>query len=161
MIGTFFKAVVITVIVLAITAGLGLVIMAGVAGTHDVKPVPVPPDSGIASLAEQWDYGDAFHRPMEFNSYRNIDQVVDNIPFKGDDEVHRSNTEVVYAGTLPGINYQIAYSFDRDNFPPSVTLVSAYRIKDGTGRYFWKLWKPIHRCLAPYLLDRLAERAPG
>ena len=161
MLGTLFKVLFLTLFVLAITGGLGLVIMAGVAGTHDVKSIPVPPGSSLAVIADQWDYADAFRRPMEFNSYRDIHQVIENAPVKGDGEIYRSATEVVYAGTVPGMQYQVAYILDRTGFPPAIELVTAYRFKDPKDRYLWKVYRPIHRCLAPYLLDRLGSRAPS
>jgi hypothetical protein len=160
MLGTLFKVIIIAAIVLAITGGLGLVIMAGVAGTHDVKPIPVPKESSIYGLAQEWDYADAFRRPMEFSAYRDIKQVSENAPIKGDGEIHRTTKEVVYAGKLPGMNYQVAYLLDRDSFPPAVEMVTVYRIKDKKGKYFWKVFRRVHRCLAPYMLDRLGSRAP-
>lgn len=161
MLGTLFKVVFLTLFVLAITGGLGLVIMAGVAGTHDVKPIPIPKDSSLATLAAQWDYADAYRRPMEFNSYRDINQVIDNVSVKGDGEIHRSAKEVVYSGSVPGMNYQVAYSLDRDGFPPAVQMVTVYQFKDSKGKHLWKVYRLMHRCLAPYILDRLGSRAPS
>jgi len=161
MLGTLFKAIFITLFVLAITGGLGLVIMAGVAGTHDVKPVAIPRDSSLAALAVQWDYADAFRRPMEFNAYRDINQVIEKAPFKGDGEIHRSAKEVVYSGSGLGMNYQVAYMLDRDQYPPSLTMITAYKFKNPKSKSLWKVYRPIHRCLAPYLLDRLGTRAPS
>lgn len=159
--GTLFKVLVIALIVLALTAAAGLVIMAGVAGTHDVKRIPVPKDCSLYTMSTMWDYADAYRRPMEFNSYRDLKQMVDNISIKGESEVHRSANEVVFAGHLTGIDYQVAYRLDRSGFPPAVEMVTAYRLKNREGRYLWKLVRPIHRCLAPYMLDLLGSRAPG
>jgi len=159
--GSIFKAFFVALIVLAIAGGIGLVIMAGVAGTHDVKPIPIPRDCSIAVLAEQWDYSDAFRRPMEYGAYKNIHQVIENAPLKGDGEIHRNAKEVVYAGSWPGVNYQIAYILDRETHPYSVQLVTAYRFKGSKSKHLLKVYKPIHRCLAPFLLDRLGSRAPS
>ncbi|HEX6790002.1 MAG TPA: hypothetical protein VF247_01710 [Candidatus Krumholzibacteria bacterium] len=161
MLGTLIKALVLTAFVLAITGGIGLFIMAGVASTHDVKSIPIPPGSSLAVIAAQWDYADAFRRPMEFNSYRDLHQMMENISVKGDGEIHRTATEIVYEGTVPGMQYQVAYILDRSGFPPAIELVTAYRFKSDKGKYLWKVYRPIHRCLAPYLLDRLGERAPS
>jgi hypothetical protein len=159
MLGTLFKVIFIAAIVFAITAGIGLVIMAGVASTHDVKAIEVPHSSSLYVLSEQWDYADAFRRPMEFASYRAVADMIPNIPAKGDGELHRDAKEIVYTGTLPGLQYQVAYMLDRDSFPPALNLVTVYRFKNKQGRYFWKIWKPVHRALAPYLLDRLGSAA--
>lgn len=159
MLRSIFKTLVILVILAAITVFGGLVIMAGVAGTHDVKPIPIPNNSSLAPIADMWDYSDAFRRPMEYVSYRDIAEIVTNAPFKGDGEIHRSKHEVVFAGTLPGINYQVSYMLDRESFPPAVQLVTMYKIKDKKGRYFFKVWRLVHRCLAPYTLDKLASQA--
>jgi hypothetical protein len=162
MFGTLFKALIVALIVCAVTAGLGLIIMAGVAGTHDVKPIAIPRDTSLATIAQQWDYADAYRRPMEFTAYRNIQQVIDNVPVRGDGEIHRSAKEVVYTGSLPGgLSYQVAYMLDRESFPPAIKMVTVYRFTSKHGRFAWKVWRPVHRCLAPYLLDRLGSRAPG
>jgi len=159
--GTLFKILVVAVIVLGLTAAAGLAIMAVVAGTHDVIRIPVPKECSLYTNAGMWDYADAYRRPMEFNSYRNVDQMIANISIKGDAEIHRSETEVVYVGHLPGIEYQVSYMLDRNDFPPAVELATIYRFKTRTGRYLWKLFRPIHRCLAPYMLDRLGSLASG
>ena len=158
--GTLFKVLIVALIILALTASAGIAIMAVVAGTHDVKRVPVPKTSSLYTLASMWNYADAYRRPMEFNSYRDIKQVAENVSIKGDGEVHRSANEVVYAGHLPGIEFQTAYSLDRSGFPPAVELVTVYKLKNNQGRYLWKVFRPIHRCLAPYMLDKLGSRAP-
>jgi hypothetical protein len=158
---SLLKLLVVVVIVLVITGGLGLAIMAGVAGTHDVKPIPIPKECSIATLAAQWDYADAFRRPMEYTAYKNIHQVIENAPLKGDGEIHRTAREVVYAGSWPGVNYQIAYILNRDTYPYAVELVTAYRVKNPRAKHLLKVYRPIHRCLAPYLLDRLGSRAPS
>jgi hypothetical protein len=159
--GTLFKILVAALIVLALTASAGIAIMAVVAGTHDVKRIPIPKECSLYTNSTLWDYADAYRRPMEFNSYRNIKQLIDNVSIKGDGEVHRSDKEVVYAGHLPGIDYQVAYRLDRSGFPPAVELATIYRLQNTQGRYLWKIFRPIHRCLAPYMLDRLGSRAPG
>ena len=159
--GTLIKGLFILLVVLVIVSAGGLVIMAGVAGTHDVKRIPVPKECSLYTLSTMWDYSDAYRRPMEFNSYHNIKQVADNVTIKGDGEIHRSDKEVVYAGHLPGIDYQAAYLLDRSGFPPAVELVTCYRLKSTQGRYLWKVFRRVHRGLAPYMLDRLGERAPG
>jgi hypothetical protein len=159
--GTLFKALFIALIVLALTGAAGLAIMAGVADTHDVKSIPIPKDSSLYTMSSMWNYADAYRRPTEFNSYRDLKQMIDDISIKGDGEIHRSANEVVYAGHLPGINYQVAYRLDRSGFPPAIEMVTAYRFQNREGRYLWKVFRPVHRCLAPYMLDRLGSRAPG
>jgi hypothetical protein len=159
MIGTFLKVVVVTLVVIAITALIGLIIMAGVAGTHGVERVDIPANSYLADSVSSADYADAYRIPMEFVAYREIHQVIQNAAFKGDDEVHRSETEVVYEGTAPGLRYHVAYILNREQVTPTLAMVTTVRILNREGRYFWTLVRPIHRCLAPYMLDRLASRA--
>ena len=161
MIGALFRALVVAVVVLVITGGLGLVIMAGVADAHDVRRIPVPRQSSLSIIAAEWDYADAWRRPMEFNSYRDIAQVIENASVKGDGEIHRTKQEVVYAGSVPGMNFQVAYRLDRDAYPPSLEMVTVYKFRSATGKQLWRVYRPIHRCLAPYLLDRLGSRGPS
>jgi len=161
MLGTLFKALFVTLIIVAITAVLGLTIMAGVAGTHDVKPIDMPKASSLAYIAGASNYVIAYRVPMEFNTYRTIAEVIANASFTGDSELHRSEHEVVYGGSMPGLTYQVGYVLDRDAYPPTLAMVTVARITDRKGRYTLKVLRPIYRCLSPYLLDRLASRAPN
>jgi len=162
MLGTLFKVLIVTLIVVAITGFIGLVIMAGVAGTHGVKRVAIPENSYLAAAAQSADYADAYRIPMEFVFYRDIHGVIQNATIKGDNEVHRSETEVVYEGKAPGLRYQVSYVLDRSVDPPTLAMVTVVKITDpGKGRYYWKAFRPIHRSLAPYMLDRLASNAPN
>jgi hypothetical protein len=159
--GTLFKVLIVGLIILGLTAAGGLAIMAVVANTHDVKSVPVPKASSLYTISTMWSYADAFRRPMDFNSYHDLKQMEANITIKGDGEVHRSANEVVYAGHLPGIDYQVGYLLDRSGFPSAIEIVTVYKLKNAEGRYLWKVFRPIHRCLAPYMLDKLGSRAPS
>jgi hypothetical protein len=159
--GALFKVLIVGLIILGLTAAAGLGIMAVVAGTHDVKRIPVPKTSSLYTQSTMWDFADAYKRPMDFNAYRDIKQVEANVTIKGDGEIHRSANELVYAGKLPGIDYQVAYLLDRSGYPSAIEIVTIYRLKNTQGRYLWKVFKPIHRALAPYMLDKLGSRAPA
>ena len=159
--GTLFKVLIAALVILGLTAAAGLGIMAVVAGTHDVKSVPIPKTSSLYTISSVWDYADAYRRPMDFTSYRDIKQIEANVRIKGDGEVHRSAHEIVYGGKLPGIDYQVAYMLDRSGYPSAIQLVTCYRFKNKQGKYLWKVFKPIHKCLAPYMLDQLGSRAPS
>lgn len=161
MLGTLFKALIVTLFIIAVTAVIGLTIMAGVAGTHDVKPIDIPKASSLTYIADASNYVIAYRVPMEFNTYRTIPEVIANVSFTGDSELHRSDHEVVYGGSLPGLTYQVGYVLDRDVYPPTLAMVTVAKITDKKGRYTLKVLRPIYRCLCPYLLDRLAVRAPN
>ena len=133
--GTLFKILFTAVIVLGLTAAGGIAIMAVVASTHDVKRVEVPKASSLYTISTMWNYADAYRRPMDFNSYHDLKQMEANITVKGDGEVHRSANEVVYAGHLPGIEYQVAYLLDRSGFPSAIEIVTVYKLKNTQGRW--------------------------
>ena len=159
--GTLFKVLIVGAIILGLIGAAGLGIMAVVAGTHDVKQVPIPKSCSLYTNSTLWDFADAYRRPMDFNSYRDIKQMEENVSIKGEGEVHRSANELVYAGRLPGIDYQVAYRLDRSGHPSAIELVTIYKFKNKQGKYLWKVFKPIHKCLAPYMLDKLGARAPS
>lgn len=159
--GTLFKVLIVALIILGLTAAAGLGIMAVVAGTHDVKSIPVPKASSLYTMSSMWDYADAYRRPMDFNSYKDLKQMEANLSIKGDGEVHRSASEIVYAGKVPGMDYQVAYILDRSGYPSAIELVTCYKFKNKQGKYLWKIYGPIHRALAPYMLDKLGSRAPS
>jgi hypothetical protein len=159
--GTLFKVLIVGLIILGLTSAAGLAIMAVVAGTHDVKSVPVPKGSSLYTISSMWDYADAYRRPMDFNAYRDIKQVAENVSIKGATETHRSANEIVYGGKLPGIDYQVAYLIDHSGYPSAIETVTCYKFTSSKGRYLWKLFRPIHKCLSPYMLDKLGSRAPA
>jgi hypothetical protein len=158
MIGAIFRAAVATLIVVAIAAVLGLVVMAGVAATHGVVHIPVPSSSYLSSVKA--DHIDAYRAPLEYNTYRDIARLTAFIQHNGERETYRSDDEIVYEGRAPGVTYFVSYILDRTTNPQTLSMVTAVRIHDRKGRYFWKVFRPVYRRLAPYLLDRLAQSAP-
>ncbi|HET6462902.1 MAG TPA: hypothetical protein VFH33_03795, partial [Candidatus Krumholzibacteria bacterium] len=66
--GTLFKVLIAALIILGLIAAAGIGIMAVVAGTHDVKPIPVPKASSLYTISTMWNYADAYRRPMDFNA---------------------------------------------------------------------------------------------
>lgn len=158
MIGTIFKALSIFIVVVAITGFVGLFIMAGVASTHDVVPIPVPSQSYLATL--QGDYTAAFRAPLMYNTYRTIDRVAEEAFVLGGKEIHRGEDEVVYEGYRGGIRYFTSYMLDRKTNPNTLTTVTLVRLHGTKSAYLWKAIRPVHKRLAPYLLDRMAQAAP-
>lgn len=160
MIVSVFKAIVVAAIVVVVTVIIGIFIMAGVAGTHDVVPIPVPSYSYISSYEHSADYVDCYRAPLEYNTYRNLDRVIEGVPHKGEREVYRNEMEVVYEGHAVGLHYLLSYILDRSTDPATLSIATAVNITEKKGRYYWKVIRPIHRRLAPFLLDRMAQLAP-
>jgi hypothetical protein len=158
MIGAIFRAAIATLVVVAITGALGLIVMAGVAATHGVVHIPVPGTSYLSSI--QADYVDACRAPMEYNTYRDITRVTAFIQHNGERETYRSDYEIVYEGRAPGVTYFVSYMLDRTTSPHTLSMVTAVRIHNRKGSYFWTAFRPVYRRLAPYLLDRLVQAAP-
>lgn len=158
MVGTILKACVVIVVVVAIAGLLGVFIMAGVAGVHDVVPIPVPSHSYLNNF--QGDYVDAYRAPLQNNTYRDIDQVAGEAFRLGAVEIYRDEQEVVYEGYRGGIRYYISYLLDKTTGPNTLTMVTLIRVHGTRAEWLWKPGKPIHKCLAPYLLDRMTQAAP-
>jgi hypothetical protein len=157
MLGTIFRSFVVLVIVLAITGFVGLFIMAGVASTHDVVPIPVPSSSYLAAL--KGDYTSAFRVPLTYNTYRDIAEVAEQAYRLGGREIHRGEHEVVYEAYRGGIRYFTAYLFDSATDPNTLTVVTLVRVHGTRAAWLWKLARPVHKRLSPYLLDRMAQAA--
>jgi hypothetical protein len=160
MIGTVLKAFVVIAVVVAITTVVGVFIMAGVAGTHEVVPIPVPSYSYVANHVLEPDYLDCYRAPLEFTTYINIERVIEHAPHKGEKEVYRDEKEVVYEGHAVGLQYFRSYILDRGTVPATLSIVTAVKIEEKKGRHFWRLIRPIHKRLAPFMLDRMAQSAP-
>ena len=157
MAGTFLRTIIVLALVVAIVGLIGLFIMAGVAGTHDVVSVPVPSDGYLASLKH--DYVDAYRAPLRFNTYRDIDRLSREAFRLGGVEVYRSEHEIVYEGYRAGIRYYLSYTLDWKTSPNTLTMVTLVRLHGTDAEYAWKAVKPIHKRLSPYLLDRMAQAA--
>ncbi len=160
MIGTVLKAVVVIAIVVVITAIIGVFIMAGVAGTHDVVPIPVPSYSYIANQLGPVDYVDCYRVPLEFTTYVKLETVIEHAFHKGDREVYRDEREVVFEGHTLGLQYFLSYILDRGTDPATLSIATAVRIQEPKGRRYWKVLRPIYKRFAPFMLDRMAQSAP-
>lgn len=158
MVGTILKAFVAILFVVAFVGLLGLFIMAGVAGTHDVVPIPVPSVSSLSSL--KYDYVDAYRAPLTYNTYRSIDRVAAEAYPLGAVETYRDENELVFEGYKGGIRYFISYMLDRKTNPNTLTVITLVRLHGSKSGYLWTVLRPVHKRLAPYLLDRMAQAAP-
>ena len=160
MIGTVLKIVVGIVIVVAITGVVGVFIMAGVAGTHEVVRIPVPSYSYIANQLGPVDYADCSRVPLEYTTYIKLDTVIEHAFHKGEREVYRNEREVVYEGHALGLQYFLSYILDRSTNPATLSLATAVRLNDKNAHYYWKVIRPVYRRFAPFMLDRMAQSAP-
>lgn len=157
MIGTIFRALIVLIVVVAITGFIGLFIMAGVASTHDVVAIPVPADSYLATMKS--DHASAFQVPLDNNTYRDIDRVAEEAFRLGGKEVYRGEKEVVYEGYRGGLRYFTSYILDKEATPNTLTLVTRVRVHGPRSGHLLRALRPVHKRLAPYLLDRMAQAA--
>ena len=157
MAGTFFRSLAVLVLVVAIVGLIGLFIMAGVAGTHDVVRIPVPSDGYLSTMKH--DFVDAYRAPLRFSTYRDVDRLSREAFRLGGVEVYRSEHEIVYEGYRAGIRYYLSYTLDWTTSPNTLTMVTLVRVHGTNAEYAWKAVKPIHKRLSPYLLDRMAQAA--
>jgi hypothetical protein len=155
--GTLFKVLIIGLIILGLIAAAELAIMAGVADTQDVKRIPVPKEStlfqcrrcGILGCVPPARGIQLVPRPQTARPKMSV---------SGRGEARRTSNEVV-AGHVPGMDYTFSYRLDRaDSRPLSAGDLLPPQERAGT---LVEDLRPIQRCLAPYMLDKLGERAPG
>ncbi len=161
MLGTLIKLLLLGVFVVLIVCAIGLFVMAGVAQSHGVVPIPLPPGTFIAGTEPTSDYADAYIVPMQYRSYRDVARVAQLAFHRGDKEVYRDEREVVYEGERAGIHYYISYMLMKDPQPTTLTVTTVVKYTDPKkGRYLWMVGRQIHRRMMPYLLDRMAVTAP-
>ncbi len=162
MIGVIIRILILGAIVVMIACGVGLFVMAGVAQSHDVVHIPVPPNTYVVSTEPMSDYSDAFIAPMTYSFFANIDRVAQQAFHRGDKEVFRDEHEVAYEGRKFGLSYVVSYILEKDQSPQTLTVATTVKVVDPKkrARYLLMIGKPIHRCLIPYLLDRMVILAP-
>jgi len=144
-------------IVIAIVGLIGVAVMGGLARSDGVENAEIPPDSYIFGYAGQADYADAYVAPMQFSAFGNIDAVAANAFERGDHEIHRSEREVTFEGTAPGVTYQISYILDLSASPATLTVCTAVHVENRRGRAYFTVVKPIHKMLLPYLVNRMSK----
>jgi hypothetical protein len=161
MIVTAIKIVLLIAFVILIALAIGLFIMAGVAQSHDVVRIPVPPSTYIAGTEPKADYTDAYIGPMEYSTFRDIDRVAQQAFHRGDKEVYRDEREVAYEGSALGLSYTISYILMKDSSPQTLTVATTVRYgEQKRSRYAWMVAKQVHRRLLPYMVDRMIIMAP-
>jgi len=163
MIGTIIRIVLLGAFAVLVACAVGLVIMSGVAQSHDVVRIPVPPSTFVGGTVSTADFADAYIEPLNYSTFTNIDRVAQVAFHQGDKEVFRNQREVAYEGTRCGLNYVISYILAKDTSPQTLTVATTVRRVDKGRkgpRFLLALWKPVHRRLMPYLLDRMAILAP-
>lgn len=161
MIITAIKIVLLGATLVLIALVIGLVVMAGVAQSHDVVRIPVPQSTFVAGTEAQSIYSDAYVGPMEYSTFRDIDRVSQQAFHRGDKEVYRDEREVAYEGSALGLSYTISYILMKDASPQTLTVATTVRVVEPRkGKYCWMVAKHVHRRLLPYLLDRMIIMAP-
>lgn len=156
--GTLVKTLVIGLIVLTIAGYIGLVVMAGVASSHGVRRVDLPPGSYAANIAEKADYADAYRAPMTYISFKSIEDVAANV-FTSGKEVQRTSREVAISGSRGGARYDVSYVLDKSSDPPTITVATAIRLPDQRARIYWFFAQRVHRYMVPFQIDRMASSA--
>lgn len=150
---------VITLVVVVLVFGfLGLFVLAGIAQTHGVVEVPAAENFASVDVANA-DYADAWRAELNYRTYGTIEQVTSRAFRKGR-EIFRNDSEVVYAGTAPGLNYQISYQLDRGTSPHTIMVTTTVKYQNAMGRAWWFFVKPGHRMLTPFRVDQMAMTAP-
>jgi hypothetical protein len=160
MIGIIVKVVLMGMFVVLLACALGLFVMAGVAQSHDIVHIPLPPATFIASTEPKASHSEAYIAPLRYSSFRDIDRV-DQLAFhRGQREVYRDEHEVAYEGEAIGLRYVISYILSRETSPQTIAVATTVTFKDKKGFYLWKVLKHVQRRLLPYLLDRMVVTAP-
>ncbi len=161
MIGIVIKIVLLGAFVILVAIAGGLFIMAGVAQSHDVVRIPVPPNTFIAGTLPTSDDSDAYVGPMDYSTFRDIERVAQQVFHRGTREVYRDEREVAYDGTAFGMSYRISYILNKETSPQTLAVATTVQFgPQKRTRYYWKVAKQVNRRLLPYLLDRMIIMAP-
>ncbi len=162
MISAFLRIVVASAFVILVACAVGLFVMAGVAQSHDVVRLPVPPSTFIGSSAPAAAYATAYVAPMRYSTFASIERVEQQAFFHGEKEAFRDEHELSYQGTKWGLGYTMSYILEKGTEPQTLTVALTLNPVDpkGQARYLIKVLKPVMRGLLPYLLDRMVVLAP-
>jgi|GEM_PF-5641198 len=150
------RIVVVFFVMISVVGGVGLVVMSGAARFEGVHEVPIPPYSYLTQSADKPDYTDAWRAELRLKTFRSIDQVA-RAAFRRGRELYRSENEVVFVGTAPGIHYEVSYFLEQNSQPPALIVSTAVYLDSSMGRAYWTIGRPVHRLLVPFRVNRMAR----
>ncbi len=140
----------------AVLAVVGLVTLEALSWTakrRGIESVTLPPGSEIARLSAQADYADAYRCAVPGNAVT-VDQLIP----PGENEVTRTQNEVVQQGTAPGLRYLASYVVEGDGTTRQVTLSTAVFYESPLGRIYFTPVKHVHRRAVPFALSLWSGR---
>ena len=118
-----------------------------------VESVPLPPSSEIAALSGEADYTDAYRCAVAGGAL-NADQLIP----PGENEVARTQNEVVQEGTAPGLRFLTSYVLEQRGATQFVTLSTAVFCDSPLGLIYFTPVRYVHRRAVPFALSLWSKR---
>ena len=137
---------------------VGLVALEGMrysASRRGVETVALPLGSEVARLAASADYTDAYRVALARPEATAEDVL--GLRFDQGGEIVRTENEIVYEGTAPGLRFLASYFFEPGPTGGFVTLSTAVFYKSALGRLYFTPVGFGHRRLVPFAVSRIPE----
>ncbi len=147
-------------VVATLGAAIGLVLWLGGLGYwRGVREVRLPSTSLLATTMPEPDYLDSYQVAVRSTAFENI-SAVRAAAFRKGEEIARSRWEVVYAGSAPGLDVHVSYLLEGGLPATGLRVSTAVHFRNGIGRAYFALIRPLHRRLTPFFLSRMARWHP-
>ena len=139
---------------------IGVMLWLGAVGyVRGVRDLRLPRASLLGTTMPEPDYLDSYHVGVRTNSFDDTGDLR-AAAFQKGEEIARSRWEVVYAGTSPGIDYQVSYILEGGIPATGLRVSTAVRYRNGIGRVYFAIIRPFHRRLTPFMVSRMARWRP-
>jgi hypothetical protein len=141
---------------LVLAAGSGIWALRVIAKHNGVSEVMLPHPSLLQGFENGADYADAY--AFRLKPGVNLGLVIDSA-FAKFAEVKRSESEIVYTDTAPGLRFYVLYHLDAAVNPTTLTMATVVLYNSLEGKLYFTLIRPFHRSLTPFMLSRMLKRS--
>mgnify|MGYP007067076042 FL=1 len=125
------------------------------ARTRGVESVGVPVASAISRWVEGSFYTDSYRVSLAGARFETLEELA-AAAFRKGQEVGRTEREIVFRRTAPGVVYYISYLLEAEKSLVVTTVVHAVAPR---GRRYFFFVRPVHRVLTPFLTGRMSAAA--
>jgi len=144
-------------VIATVGAAIGLVLWLGGLGyLRGVRELRLPRTSLLATTMPEPDYLDSYHVAVRTTAFGGIEDLR-TAAFQKGEEIARSRWEVVYAGSSPGLDYNVSYILEGGLPATGLRVSTAVKYRSGIGRLYFAIVRPFHRRLTPFMLSRMAR----
>jgi hypothetical protein len=150
------KRALLVFLAIVLATGSGLWGLRVIAEHNGVSEVMLPYPTILQGFENGADYADAY--ALRLKPGVNLGRVIDSA-FAKFTELKRSENEIVYTDTAPGLRFYVLYHLDAAVNPTTLTMATIVHYDSLQGKLYFTLIRPFHRSLTPFMLSRMLRHS--